>query len=289
MKHFRFSLILLLLSACSMPVSQSKQDPAAISTSAALTVQAILPAATQPLPAQPLATQSLPVTQTLPPATETPKSKCQDSALNTAWMRDKEVYDVKAVNKPLAPNAPFVISWTFQNTGACTWDETYLMYFESGTSMTQSPGYPVVQVGQTVAPGQSVTVDVGMTAPGKMGDYQASWRLQNNQGETLMTFGVIIKVGSGATKAPARASNLRYTYDCTSGMVKISLSWADAASDEDGYRVYRDGALLKELAADSTSYDDIAPGVGTYNYVVAAFNAIGESPAKVSATTTNCQ
>jgi len=296
MKHFCFAAILLIiLTACNMPVSG--QNPNAIPTYAAQTVQAALSTATFSAAVQPLATQPL-VTQppaTQPPATQalsvtqTPTAGCEDSALNTAWNRDNILYDVKAVNKPLAPNKPFVMSWTFQNTGACTWDSSYLMYFESGTTMTQSPGYPIVQSGQTIAPGQSVTVNVEMTAPDKAGDYQATWRLQNNKGKALMTFGVTLKVGSGSDKAPARAGNLRYAYDCTSGVVKISLFWVDAADNEDGYRVYRDGALLADLASGSTSYDDIAPGVGTYAYTVSAFNAAGETPAKVSADTANCQ
>jgi hypothetical protein len=295
MKHFRFAVILLFVLACGLPApaAQPTLDVNAISTTVAQTLQALTPIVVASIPAQPLATQPLatqaPATQTLPAITQTPMPGCEDSALNTAWNRDRKLYDVKEVNQPLAPNAPFVMSWTFQNTGACTWDSSYLMYFESGTTLTQSPGYPVTPAGTTVAPGQSVTVDIGMTAPAKTGDYESVWRLQNNRGKTLMTFGVLLKVGSGVSAAPTRPGALRYTYDCTSGVLSVSLSWNDKADNEEGYRVYRDGALIADLSAGTTSYKDTAPIIsGNYTYVVTAFNAAGGSPAQVTADTPNC-
>jgi hypothetical protein len=71
--------------------------------------------------------------------------------------------------------------------------------------------------------------------------------------------------------------------------VKITLTWIDTADNEDGYRVYRDGVPLVDLGAGTSTYTDSAPGIGSYVYVVAAFNAAGESPMKVSAATANCQ
>jgi len=276
----------LLLSSCNMggPPSES---PGALSTSAAQTVQAALtsaatPAATQTAGAGPLATQPVSVTPT-------PTAACEDSATHTAWNRDNAIYDVKAVNTPLAPDKPFLMSWTLQNTGSCTWNSAYQMSFESGTSMTGSANSPILQPGQTLAPGESVTVDIEMTAPGEAGDYEATWDLQNDRGEALITFGLSIKVGSAASGSLTRPGGLTYTYDCTTGSVNISLSWIDAANGEDGYRIYRDGTKVAELASGSTSYDEIAPGAGTYTYKVAAFDAAGESPSQVSVNTSNCE
>jgi hypothetical protein len=276
----------LLLSSCNMG-GPPTENPGAKSTSAAQTVQADLtsaatPAATQTAGVGPLATQPVSVTPT-------PTAACEDSATHTAWTRDNAVYDVKAVNTPLAPGKPFVMSWTLQNTGSCTWDSSYQMSYESGTSMTSSEHYPVLQPGQTTGPGESVTVDIEMTAPGEAGDYQATWILQKDQGEALISFGVSIKVGSPGSSSLTRPGGLTYTYDCTTGSVNISLSWSDAANGEDGYRIYRDGTKVADLASGSTSYSEIAPGAGTYTYKVAAFDATGESPSQVSVNTSNCE
>jgi len=242
---------------------------------------------TPPPAGGPLATQTL-ATQPVS-ATRTPVAACNDAATNTAWTRDNAPYDVKAVNTALAPDKPFVMAWTFQNTGACTWDSTYQMAYESGASMTTSASFPILQSGQTVPPGGTVTVDVEMTAPAEAGDYKATWSLQDNNGQALVTFGVLTKVGTVSSSSLPRPGNLAYTYDCTSGVVNISLSWTDTANNEDGYRIYRDGTKVAELAAGSTSYNEIAPGAGKYTYKVAAFNATGESASEVSVNTSNCQ
>jgi hypothetical protein len=181
------------------------------------------------------------------------------------------------------------MSWTFRNTGSCTWDSTYEMAHESGSSLTDAPSFPILQPGQTVAPGQTVTVNVEMTAPAEAGDYQAGWALKNGQGQDLMSFGVLLKVGNAPSGSLPRPGALAYTYDCTSGAVRVSLSWSDAAQNEDGYRIYRDGTRVADLASDSTSYSETVPGSGTYAYTVAAFNAAGESPSQLSVATTNCQ
>ncbi|MBI5116286.1 fibronectin type III domain-containing protein, partial [Candidatus Poribacteria bacterium] len=59
----------------------------------------------------------------------------------------------------------------------------------------------------------------------------------------------------------------------------IRLNWTDNSSDENGFRVYRDGSFSKELPANTVSNDDTGLAAGTdYCYVVTAFNnACGES------------
>lgn len=278
-------IVSLMLSACNLGASTQKPD--AVSTAAAQTIEALLTpaaaaAATQTIAAEVSATQVI-------AATQTSTAACEDSATNTAWLRDKAIYDVKAVNTPLAPNKPFIMTWTFLNTGTCIWDNVYQMYYESGTSMTRSANFAILDVGETVAPGQTVTVDIEMTAPAEDGEYQAIWRLQNHRGEALMNFGVMIKVGSASSQTLKSPDDLIYTYDCTTGVVNINLIWIDAANNEDGYRIYRDGNKLADLPAGSTSYVDIAPSIGEFDYIVAAFNSSGEAPTKVVVKTKNCQ
>jgi hypothetical protein len=278
---------LMALTSCNL--AGPSQETSAISTSAAQTVQVLLSppvtfTAVQPLPSKTPTAKATP--------TQTIKAPCEDTATYTAWTRDNLVYDATEVDKPLSPNETFLMTWTLQNTGTCTWTSVYKMIFYSGTSLTTSANFPILPNGGTVAPGGTVTVNITMSAPAEAGEYESSYRLQDEQGKAVATYGVITKVGNPASQPAAQSlsspGDLRYTYDCTSGSVSISLSWVDRANGEDGYRVYRNGAVVADLAAGSTSYSEFVPGSGTYNYSVAAYNAGGESPTQVVVSTSNC-
>ena len=294
MKSIHLTSILLtaglLLSSCNFP-GAATETPGAESTSAAETVAAVLTSAAdataQAGSAGPTATQPL----ATPPAdvTPTPTPACDDSVSNTSWTRDGALYDVNAVNTPLPPNEPFLMAWILQNTGSCTWDDSYELSYETGTELTESPSFAILQPGQTAAPGESVTVEVEMTAPAEAGDYQATWGLHKTQGEDLISFGIMLKVGSGSSGALARPGALAYTYECTPGAVNIDLSWSDAANNEDGYRILRDGNQVADLASGSTTYSENVPGPGTYVYTVAAYNTGGEASTQVTVNTSNCE
>lgn len=64
---------------------------------------------------------------------------------------------------------------------------------------------------------------------------------------------------------------------CTDQDYVVTLSWIDAASNEQGYRVYRDGGLIATLGPNAAGYSDEPPGSGPYTYGVEAFNAAGAS------------
>ena len=51
--------------------------------------------------------------------------------------------------------------------------------------MTQQPGYWLVAPENTVEPGQTVDIHVGMTSPPMKGNYEAYWGLKNEDGEIL--------------------------------------------------------------------------------------------------------
>ena len=75
--------------------------------------------------------------------------------------------------------------------------------------MTQQPGYWIVPEGQTVAPGQTVNISVGMTSPVENGNYKSFWGLKNADGQVMPvqggangnSFYVEIKVNDGSTTA----------------------------------------------------------------------------------------
>ncbi len=83
---------------------------------------------------------------------------------------------------------------------------------------------------------------------------------------------------------PRRPVGLRYFYTCQlDGTVTVELSWQDAAENETGYRIYRDGILLVELPANAQAYTDLLPAAGSYRYEFAAFNGGGEATTGMTA------
>jgi hypothetical protein len=76
---------------------------------------------------------------------------------------------------------------------------------------------------------------------------------------------------------PATPGNLHVSGEvCNAQEYKVTIQWNDV-SGEDGYRVYRDGALIATLGANVTTYTDTPPNYNAHNYGVEAFNASGTS------------
>lgn len=177
--------LLVFLTACSplvvvQPTGGAPlptQDLNAIYTAAAQTIQAQAP--TQA--AVTITTVPATVTQTAveqPAATSVPAAtKCQDSA--------QYISDDGIDGTTYAPNTPFTKTWTVKNTGSCTWDSKYLVIQISGALMTQQPGYWIVNPGQTVAPGQTVNISIGMTSPVENGSYKSYWAMKNENGQLI--------------------------------------------------------------------------------------------------------
>jgi len=76
-------------------------------------------------------------------------------------------------------------------------------------------------------------------------------------------------------EAPARFRTTEIV--CDAKQYRVTLGWLDQADNEEGYRVYRDGALIATLGANSTSYTDNPPKPGPHTYEVEAFNDGGVS------------
>ena len=63
-----------------------------------------------------------------------------------------------------------------------------------------------------------------------------------------------------ATLAPPQAPSLQsYYFDCSGGNMKFTLEWTDKATNETGYRIFRDGEQVAELPANSTSFEETIP------------------------------
>lgn len=296
MKNTRILPLLIInfiLAACNLG-ELAPQDSSALATSAALTVEAVL---TQPAPlASPTAGAQFTPTATptrIPgvaiDGTTAEPIQCEERAEIAAWTRDGKTYDKSAVDTLLPPDKGFVMSWDFKNAGTCIWTSDYKMIFDSGERLTEADSFGIIPEGNKIQPGETLTVTIQMKAPSAAGTYESTFKMIDPQGKHVIIPGVITKVGTPSTGNIPAPGDLRYEYSCVPGLVTISLRWKDRSDNEDGFRIYRDGTKVTDLPAGSTSYDDLLAAPGSYAYAVAAFNASGESPANVTAETTNCQ
>ena len=184
-------------SGVSLPTAQPTQITNAINTAVAQTIQAqTLTQAAATATSVPASATRIAVEQ--PTATFAPAvTECQDSA---QYISDDGIDGTTYV-----PNTSFTKTWTLKNTGSCYWDHSYLVSYISGATMTQQPGYFVVQQGQTIAPGQTVNISIGMTSPIEEGNYRSYWGLKKVDGPFMPiqggtngnSFYVKIKVNNG--------------------------------------------------------------------------------------------
>lgn len=286
MKITPFILVVLafVLSSCNLGAT-APQDPAAVATSAAQTVEAVL---TRPA-ASPTAGADEPLASPTAAAASPTSTPCEDSAEIVSWTRDGKTYDKTEADKPLTPGKGFVMSWILRNNGTCVWNDGYEFIFDSGERLTQADTFPVMPFGYKIQPGEELTVTIQMETPSAPGTYESTFKLIDPDGNHVIIPGVITKVGTPSSGSIPAPGDLRYQYNCTPGVVTITLTWKDRSDNEDGFRIYRDGTKLTDLPSGSTTYDDVLSTPGSYVYTVAAFNAGGESSINVTAETTNCQ
>jgi hypothetical protein len=96
---------------------------------------------------------------------------------------------------------------------------------------------------------------------------------------------------------PAAPTNVHATASCSpipatlTFAVHVTMTWTDEATNEEGYRIFRNGALLATLGANVTSFEDdttlpVAPAVfppvagPKITYGIEAFNGAGKSALK---------
>jgi hypothetical protein len=60
----------------------------------------------------------------------------------------------------------------------------------------------------------------------------------------------------------------------------VTLQWSNVTG-ELGYRIYRDGALIAMLPANSTTYDDASPDYNSHAYQIQSFNDAGSANSSV--------
>lgn len=139
--------------------------PSAIpATSTSTTATLGLPAPTSTsFPAFPTSTPFV-----LPSPTATRFVAC-DAA---AFIKDVTIMD----GATLSQGTQFTKIWRLQNTGTCTWNNSYALVFSKGSQMD---GPNVKALSGTVYPGETVDIAVDLIAPDKNGHYVGYWKLRS--------------------------------------------------------------------------------------------------------------
>ncbi len=241
----------LVLSSCNLPSNLPQtQEPNAIFTQAALTVQAQLnqtatpaPFSTPTLPPpQPTNTaMSLPTLPTLSVATNTPIVSATPVCDQGQFIKDMTVDD----GTTFAPGEIFIKTWRLRNAGTCTWSG-YSLVFDSGDAMS---GTSPIAIG-TVGPGQEVDLSVNLTAPATNGSYRGYWRIRNPSGVLIPMLGghqgksffVDIKVGlsSSGFDLYTRAASAVWI----SGAGNLTFGGPD--TDNKGFAMFKDSQKLED-------------------------------------------
>ena len=86
----------------------------------------------------------------------------------------------------------FTKSWTIRNAGDCDWTTDYKFVFEQGDQMN---GLTSMNLPSVIEPGEKITFQIDLTAPGTDGDYSGVWRLKAADGEKMGIYWVKITVG----------------------------------------------------------------------------------------------
>jgi hypothetical protein len=128
-----------------------------LSTATLLATPTTLPTATQ----QPTTAIYIP-----PAVTSTPTRIAL--CLHATLISDGDIPD----GTEMSPNQAFTKTWTFRNTGTCTWTTQFDIFFVSGDQMS-APS--ILDFPQTVQPGESVTISIPMVAPSAPGTYTGYW------------------------------------------------------------------------------------------------------------------
>lgn len=181
MKKIRISGLLLMalaisLSACNLPTARPTQDPNAILTEAAGTIQAQLTADALLTAAAVTNTPPAPSSTPIPPtATQTPLPTITSTPVCDLgnFIQDVTISD----GTIMEPGKTFTKTWRVKNVGSCTWNANYQLIFDTGEPMGGPASQPVTS--GVVAPGQVLDISVNLTAPSKPGNYRGYWRIRN--------------------------------------------------------------------------------------------------------------
>ena len=180
----------MLLSACK-PINNQAFTPTAVILDESALIQTSIARVTAEA-----AKTRLPVIVILSP-TETPSNVPQATS-NTPLVIPSEMPMTPAPNLPcnlvqagvpidisipdgsvIYPGQEFIKTWRIVNGGSCTWTMLYKYSYYSGNPMGAHQENRLIT---EVQPGQAVDISVLFTAPGKAGEFESAWMMQDEAG-----------------------------------------------------------------------------------------------------------
>ena len=127
------------------------------------------------------------------PGVPTPTATPEPCIDEMAFVGDLNLDDQNMTAPPvMAPGQNFSKGWRMRNSGTCTWAPDYAIAYVNGNRPeAQMNGQPT-QVGQRVAPGETIDIWVALQAPQVYGTFQGFWQMRNS---TQQYFGQVVWVG----------------------------------------------------------------------------------------------
>jgi hypothetical protein len=249
------SVVIAVQAACNLPNAQQPNPAAtlnALYTQSAWTLEAMATQAAQTSAVTQPAASPIPAaaTLTLIPGFNTPTGISPIIKTNTPASRCDWADFVTDVSYPdgssVGRGITFTKTWRLKNIGTCSWTTNYALVFVDGESMSAPTA---VGLPGTVNPGQTVDVQVNLTAPNKDGRYKGYFKLRNASG---LLFGV----GNAATTAfwvdvkVAGTSFVAYDFvanycDAQWNNNKKALPCPGSEGDNDGYVIRLDAPKLE--------------------------------------------
>jgi hypothetical protein len=157
----------------------------------------------------------------------------------------------------LSPGEYFWKTWTFRNTGTCTWNTSYSLVFWDGEIMGGLASYPLTEI---VAPEETFDISIYLQAPAAEGIATGYWRFQAPWGEY---FGVgpqsisfyaqinvstnqkyeVVSITYDLIREPETGCplNVRYTVIAnvtTNGPTEFDYRWDQSDGNESGIRYF---------------------------------------------------
>ena len=249
------------------------------------------PVAPSPVPTSPPAV----VPTTAPPA-------CYD---NMTFIADLTIPDNTVMN----PRQDFDKIWRFQNSGTCTWSNSYRIVFVQGSPM----GGLSVAINGTVRPGEIYDMAIYQRSPDTPGQYAGLWQMVNGQN---VPFGARVWVRitvPGAAPPPTvppvptaippvqptspSAPVIDYFSSNVSSVIQgglITLSWSFSGQGLASARLIRtnpDGSQTQLYGgadvAPTGTYDDLAGFAGIYVYSLTVSSEFGGTTVRTVTITVN--
>jgi len=242
--------IILILAACNLPSNATPtEDPNAVFTAAALTVQAQLtqsaPFKTPTLPV-PAATNTSVSFPTLPASTLPPAASPTPVCDQAAFVKDVNIPD----GSQITPGGAFTKTWRLKNAGVCTWSGYTLVLARGDAMGSTSP-----QTIGTVLPGQEVDLSVNFTAPTAAGSYRSYWQIRNSSGGPIPVLGgtqgnsffVDIKVAIVSSGFDLHSQATKANWVGSGGTVPFG----GPDTEVKGFAMYRDNQKLEDGSSPS--------------------------------------